>query len=139
MITNEHIVKKVVGLGNVVVPVFDSPFNVYGDKAVSRSIVQGSGRPMPHLDIKTGIDVIERFANIFDLVWKESIEFRQEVVRAMTGEQKRDIGSGKMFDVWSGLDPALATTSNPSGSQAGAVAPATGRRGGYRPSGNRGR
>lgn len=104
MITNDAVLRRVMGLaGDLGSVTFDCPFNVYGDLAVSRSIVRGEspGRPVPHLDIRIEPDVVRRFSRLFDLVWKESVGFKDKVLGDLTSEDKRGIGSGNMLHRWS--------------------------------------
>lgn len=98
MITNDNIVKRVVGQES-----FDSPFNVYGNLAVSRSIVKVAteDRPLPHLEILVDPGDIERKTRLFEKVWNASIQFRERVLREMTPDQKRWNCNGQVFNLWS--------------------------------------
>lgn len=101
MITNYNILRRVAGLA-----IFDCPFNVYGDLAVSRSIVRGDteDKPLPHLEVLVDQEDVKKASSLFDSVWRESANFRARALSEMSEEQKRDLGKGRVFHIWSSYE-----------------------------------
>lgn len=97
MISNTHIIQKTTGKVHL-----SSPFNVYGDLALSHSIVRGAqDNPLPHLEVYVGQKEIEEFSSLFDDIWNASVDFRARSLDALQDNEKADFGSGNIFPRWS--------------------------------------
>lgn len=104
MVISELVARQVAGVAGVE-KIF-CPFNVYGDFAVSRSIVRGGKpdlRPLPHLSVSIEVEIVESFSRLFDAIWDRSVDFKAKVLDEMDPEHKKMLGTGKLFDLWSSL------------------------------------
>ncbi|HEX6899331.1 MAG TPA: hypothetical protein VF789_06435 [Thermoanaerobaculia bacterium] len=83
----------------------DTPFNVYGHKAVSVSIVRRVGRlkPIPHLEVFLNRTTIDAYKSLFDGLWTRS-ETLQEKVFATPEHEIKTLGSGNLFARWADLE-----------------------------------
>jgi hypothetical protein len=83
----------------------DTPFNVYGQRAVSVSVVRRVGRvkPIPHLEIFLNRTVIDAHKSLFDGLWSRS-EPLQDRVFATREQEVQTLGSGNLFKQWADLN-----------------------------------
>jgi hypothetical protein len=81
------------------------PFNVYGENAVSISIVRKMGRvkPVPHLEIFMDRALIKAHKKLFDGLWSQSAGL-QEKVFATPDKEVETLGNGDLFARWAELE-----------------------------------
>jgi hypothetical protein len=79
----------------------ESPFNVYGDRAVSVSVVKPPGtKPVPHLEVDLDAISVNSFAAEFDGLWEGSRELKDKAFGTSSRDLKGLGKSGELFKEW---------------------------------------
>lgn len=81
-----------------------TPFNVYGNKAVSRSIVETNrGYTEPHLEILLNSRDIDDYTKAFDELWDAAEDFQKEIFVRLGDQDMEGLGTGVLIKRWSSL------------------------------------
>lgn len=91
--------------GTMKAPALEHPFNIYGDIAVSDSILgttKQMGSPSPHIEVLWDKDEIRQRKEQFNMVWEASREFQERIFQTLP-ENLLHYGNGSVFDEWAKL------------------------------------
>lgn len=84
---------------------FRNPFNIYGDFALSRSILgpaDSVGWPVPHLQIVWDNEKIGECLGQFDSIWEHSDTLQGRIFRSSNRKLSKH-ATGALFDLWARL------------------------------------
>lgn len=85
---------------------FETPFNIYGNLALSQSFVAGTSagenQPIPHLAVSLKAESIDQFRKQFGSVWDRALFSVTKFSETMTSWE--DFGTGKLLKSWAEID-----------------------------------